>query len=376
MSAVRRSLRLLPALLAALFVIAGAASAASAKTVWLCLPGASPDPCTPGLSTTVYSPSGKRLSVQHPKPVKHPAIDCFYVYPTVSGQATTLANFNIDPVERSIALYQAARYSQYCRVFAPIYRQVTLTALLAGTNETPAQLAVPLADVRSAFRDYLAKYNHGRGFVLIGHSQGSLILRELIARDVDAKPAVRKRLVSAILLGGDVMVKRGSDVGGDFKHIPGCRSDRQLGCVVAFSTFDQPVPPMSLFGRTSSVGQAVLCTNPAALGGGRGLADLITPSKPFDPGSQLSAGIKQLGLTYPNASTVWISEPNAYRATCSSANNANVLEITPVHGAQTPKPSPTATWGLHLIDANIALGNLIAMVKSQAQAFVAHQIKH
>ena len=60
--------------------------AASAKPVWLCRPGVSPDPCTPGLSTTVYSPSLKAQRVLHPTPVRHPAIDCFYVYPTVGDQ--------------------------------------------------------------------------------------------------------------------------------------------------------------------------------------------------------------------------------------------------------------------------------------------------
>ena len=117
----------------------------------------------------------------------------------------------------------------------------------------------------------------------------------------------------------------------------------------------------------------MLCTNPAALGGGSGRLDLIAPTAPFYPGSALSAGIKLLGFTYPKASTTWLSEPDAYRAKCSSAAGANVLEITPLNGAPTPTPSPDATWGLHLLDANIALGNLIAMVKTQAQAFVAHQ---
>ncbi len=369
----RCTARLLALAIAAGLLIAGLAPAASAKTVWLCFPGHSPDPCAPSLSTTVFSPTGKRLGVQHPKRLKKPAIDCFYVYPTVSGQSTTLANFKIDPVERSIALYQAARYSQYCRVYAPIYRQVTLTALLAGTAETPHQLAVPLSDVRAAFRLYLRKYNHGRGFVLIGHSQGSFVLRQLVARDVDGKSAVRKRLVSAILLGGNILVKRGSGIGGDFKHIPACRRSAQFGCVVAFSTFDQTPPAASLFGRTTKAGKAVLCTNPAALGGGSGRVDLISPSVPFYQKSALAAGIALLGFTYPKASTTWISEPGAFRARCSSANGANVLEITALGGAPTPKPSPDATWGLHLLDANIALGNLVAMVKRQAHAFVAHR---
>jgi hypothetical protein len=76
-----------------------------------------------------------------------------------------------------------------------------------------------------------------------------------------------------------------------------------------------------------------------------------------------------LGLTYPPASTPWLEEPNGYRARCSAANNAHVLQITPVNGAQTPHPSPDATWGLHLVDANIALGNLTRIVASETRAY-------
>ena len=107
-----------------------------------------------------------------PKAVRQPKIDCFYVYPTVSDQTTTLANLQIDPEQRSIALYQAARYSQYCRVFAPMYRQVTVPALLAGQpGDAGCSSRCPLNDVVNAFRTYLKKYNHGRAFVLIGHSR-------------------------------------------------------------------------------------------------------------------------------------------------------------------------------------------------------------
>ncbi len=356
-----------------------AASASSAKTVWLCKPGQSPDPCTPGLSTTVYAPTLKEIGVEHPKAVSHPAIDCFYVYPTVSGQPTGNSNLQIDPEERSIALYQAARYSQYCRVFAPMYRQVTLAGTGQGKPTTTPNPAIALTDVENAFATYLKQYNRGRGFVLIGHSQGSFVLRQLIAEEIDPKPALRKLLVSAILMGGNVLVRRGKDVGGDFQHIPACHSGTQLGCVIAFSTFDQPVPNPSIFGRplpilgttVPSQDDVVLCTNPAALGGGAGLLDPISPSQPFDPKSILSEGIALLGLTMPTPPTVWATEPGSYRAHCSSANNANVLEITAVGGAQTPKPSPTPEWGLHLLDASIALGNLISIVKRESAAFVA-----
>ncbi|MGH2894867.1 MAG: DUF3089 domain-containing protein [Solirubrobacteraceae bacterium] len=364
------ALRLLSAVAVTAALALAAAGIASARTVWLCKPGASPDPCNVGLDTTVFSPALHKLRVLHPKRVTRPAIDCFYVYPTVSDQPTPLANRHIDPEERSVALFQAARYSQYCRVFAPMYRQVTLSGLLSG-KVTPKQQAIPLRDVRAAFATYMRKDNHGRGFVLIGHSQGSFVLEQLIAKDIDPKPAVRRQLVSALLFGGNVLVRRRQNVGGTFHHVPACRAAAQLGCVIAFSTFDQTPPANSLFGRTTVAGDQVLCTNPAALGGGAANVDVVYPSASFAGGTQTSSSIGLLKIPQPKASTPWVSLPGVYRARCSSAGGANVLEISPLGGAPTPQPVPDATWGLHLVDANIALGNLISVVHSEANAYAA-----
>jgi hypothetical protein len=253
-----------------------------------------------------------------------------------------------------------------------MYRQVTLTQLLKSGTETPQQLATGLTDVRRAFADYLAHDNHGRGFVLIGHSQGSFVLRSVIAKDVDPKPAVRKRMLSAILLGGNVLVKKGKNVGGDFQHVPGCQKATELGCVIAWSTFSTPVvPKKSLFGISTNPKDQVLCTNPQALSG-RPL-ELISPEQPFYSKSELALGITVLGLTYPKASTTWIQENGAYSGSCSSASGAHVLQIKARNGAVTPKPSPDATWGLHLLDANIALGNLLSIVSSETKAFAKHK---
>jgi Protein of unknown function (DUF3089) len=359
---------LLICLAAAAAAALASAAGASAKTVWLCKPGLGHDPCTPSLTTTRFSPTGKRLGVVHVRRVRHPRIDCFYVYPTVSDQKRTEATLRIDPVERSIALYQAARYSRDCRVYAPMYRQLTLQGIGGQVRVTPAMVQRAYADVRDAWRTYLRKFNHGRGVVLIGHSQGAFVLRTLVAREIDAKAAVRKRLVSAILLGGNVLVKKGRGVGGDFKHVRACRSARQLGCVVAFSTFDRPVTSDSPFGRTTTKGMQVLCTNPAALGGGSGLLDSIYPSQPFAPGT-IATAVKGVGVPQPKVSTAWIESPSDYRAHCSSAGGAHVLQVTPVDGAPLLTPVP-ATWGLHLTDANIALGNLTDLVRSEAAAYV------
>ncbi len=186
--------------------------------VWLCRPGLPNNPCTPNLTTTTTTPSFGFLGVHRIQAPDNPKIDCFYVYPTVSDQKTPNANLTVDPTERSIALYQAAQYSRDCRVYAPMYRQLTISAIGGQASGAEANLAYD--DVRSAWLTYLSKYNHGRGVVLIGHSQGSFVLRQLISSQIDPNPAVRHKLVSAVLMGGNVTVKAGSDVGGDFRAHP------------------------------------------------------------------------------------------------------------------------------------------------------------
>jgi hypothetical protein len=360
-----RRARLLLIAIVALVCVSALPSSASAKTHWLCKPGKADNPCDVSLNTTLLSPTGKKLGIQHIKAPRHPKFDCFYVYPTVSDQKTATANFHIDPELRSIALYQAARYSSDCRVYAPVYRQNTLASLLGQVKPTPEEAARIYTDVRDAWRDYVQHYNHGRGVVLIGHSQGSFLLRQLVAKEIDSKPRARKRLISAVLLGGNVLVKKGSDVGGDFKHVPACRARSQTGCVIAFSTFGETPPANAIFGRTNAPGKEVLCTNPAALGGGSAKITPIQPREPFAPGTTIAAAIGLTGVPEPKVSTEWGASPNAYRAHCSTGS-ANALIISPLRGAPVFHFSPDASWGLHLVDANIALENLVELVRHQA----------
>jgi hypothetical protein len=360
-------------LVAALAVgcLAALPTSASAKTVWLCKPGKADDACDVSLNTTRFSAQGKRLGVDRIKRPRHPKFDCFYVYPTVSDQKTPTANFHIDPELRSIALYQAARYTSECRMFAPVYRQVTLQGILGLAPPTTADRERAYTDVRSAWRDYLRNYNHGRGVVLVSHSQGTFVLRQLVREEIDTKPKVRKRLISAVLLGGNVLVKKGKDTGGDFKKIPACRSRTQTGCVIAFSTFNEAPPADAIFGRTGDAGQEVLCTNPAALGGGWAKLTPIQPTEPFAPGTTIAGAVGALGVPQPKTSRAWRAFPGSYRGRCSSAGGADVLSIKSLGGAPVFRPSPTPQWGLHLVDANIALGQLVSVVHSQGAAWLA-----
>jgi hypothetical protein len=362
----RRGGRILLLLAVALGCVVAAPASASAATHWLCKPGKKDNPCDVSLATARYSPAGERLGVDRIQTPRRPKFDCFYVYPTVSDQQGPTASFRIDPELRSIALYQAARYTSECRVFAPVYRQVTLQGILGIAPPSPADRELGYNDVRAAWRDYLRHHNKGRGVVFVGHSQGSYVLRELLANEVDPKPRVRKLMVSALLLGGNVLVKEGRDTGGDFEKLRACRSRAQFGCVVAFSVFNEAVPADARFGRTDEEGMEVLCTNPAALGGGSAKVTAIQPAEPFAPGTTIGAAVAVLGLPTPRTSATWRAFPGSYRARCSSAGGADVLMLSSLGGATVFHPSPTPQWGLHLIDANVALGEQVALIRHQS----------
>lgn len=360
---------LLAALVAAILLVVPGAASAKDKTKWLCQPGQKNDPCHVDLTTTALKSDGSS-SVEHAKNAKSPRIDCFYVYPTVSDQQTTNANLKIDPEIRSIAIYQAARFSQSCKVWAPVYRQITLKGIADRSKITPAAQAKAYGSVLSAWREYLAKHNHGRGFVLLGHSQGSFLLRKLISDEIDNKPKLRNRLVSAIIPGGDVTVRKGRGIGGDFQHVHACRATNDLECVVAYSSFGETPPANASFGRlTGSAAKRlqVLCTNPAALGGGSGTMQTYVPTAPF-PGT-IGLGVRIFMGELPDVPSPWLRPPGHYRSRCASSGGTHYLLVTPRDGARVLTPTPDATWGFHLGDMNLPLGNLTMLVRKQAAAY-------
>ena len=353
----------------------------SKPDTWLCRPGRTDDACAIDMTTTVIAANGTMTKETWAANPNAP-IDCFYVYPTVSMDPSPNSDMTAGNEERNVVRQQFARFASQCRPFAPLYRQVTLAGLrpvLAGGKPPVLDRGQQYDDVLDAWNYYLKNDNGGRPVVLIAHSQGSFILIRLIAEEIDGKPA-QSRLVSAILLGTNIAVPKGKDVGGAFKKIPLCRSAEQTGCLITFASFRSTMPPPAntLFGRVDGADMESACTNPAALKGGSGeLHAYLTGA-----GALIASGPQKHQWVADGAAieTPFISVPGLLSAKCATNENGSYLELTVKGDPADPRADdipgdlnilgkPQPNWGMHLVDVNIAMGNLVDIVARQAKAF-------
>lgn len=353
-------------------------------SAWLCRPGRA-DACAVPISVTAVEADGKTHPDSFPAPKAAPEIDCFYVYPTVSTDQTGNSDLSIDAAERNVARVQFAQMSQVCRPFAPMYRQVTLKALrdvMTGQPST-ADRAMAYADVARAFAHYMANDNQGRGVILYGHSQGSGILKTLIANEIEGKPAAAQ-VIAAWLPGTNILVPEGQIVGGDFKSMPLCTTARQAGCILSWVSFrSNTVPPASArFARTSQPGMKVACTNPAALLAGTSAAAPLRAILPTGPSIVDNSTPVPVWATGASVTTAFVSLPGLLSGECVDTDGAQRLSITTNANAADPRTDDIgsdvvvggkvqADWGLHLIDVNAALGDLMTLAETQSSAWAA-----
>ncbi|MGY4101131.1 DUF3089 domain-containing protein [Nocardia sp. R16R-3T] len=342
--------------------------------VWLCHPDMSADPCdlasdTTDLATGQTTPATPVTEADQP-------VDCFYVYPTVSNQIALNADPVASPEVRSIARFQAARFSSVCRVFAPLYRQVSLLGLV------PAMLEHNLfdtgyGDVLAAWDDYLAHDNNGRGVIFIGHSQGTAMLRKLLREQIDPNPQLRDRMVGAFMMGGNVTTARGSATGGDFAHIPVCTQQGEDGCVTAYSTELLGVP--SLFGNSSvdlvsaatglphGPDYEVACTDPAVLAGDDRPVGITVPSEPFSFGIvSVLLGYSTFPQPMPTSSSTWTIGKGRGTGRCVDTNGFRRYRITmTVPEAINELP----LLNTHLLDINYGYDRLIDIAHQQTHTW-------
>jgi hypothetical protein len=342
---------------------------------WLCRPGRA-DACVPDPKRTVVERD--RTTYEAVAPARAPVADCFYVYPTASNDPGDNSDMVPGVEERGQAASQFAAFAQVCRTFAPVYRQVTLTALHKGAAAlAAADWGLAYGDVRAAFTDYLARDNGGRPFVLIGHSQGSLLLKRLIAEEIDGKP-LERRLLSAILPGTTVLVPAGKDAGGDFRALPLCRALGQTGCILTWASYRGDAPADALFGRSGDAAMTAGCTNPAMLAGGAAPLD----AAPLDAVVGFPWWSKGFVQYRPPAGwdqpTRFVRVPGLVTGQCVTRGPLTYLSVRAAGPGPGAALDPAIVgdaaypeWGLHVIDVHLVQGDLVRLVAAQTQAWAA-----
>ena len=326
---------------------------------WLCRPDLDDDACDLDLDRTVIAADGTTEVVEVEADPEAP-VDCFYVYPTVNpGPDPVDEAMAADTVaEDAVAGVQLAPFGEVCRIFAPLYRQITFAGF--GAPDAAELSARAYDDVRDAFAHYLANDSDGRPVVLFGHSQGSFLLTELLAEEFDGDEAMTARLVSALLIGGSAATAEGGDVGGSFEALPTCASPEQVGCIVGWNSVGEGASSgvLDTWG-SAGPGLARVCTNPAALGGGP--APLLTIQQTDAAAEGLLA-----------VDTPYFELDGGITGACTTIDGAQVLLATPSPAWPAEELARLTTnvdfWGLHIVDVNLAMGDLIELVRSQSAA--------
>lgn len=133
--------------------------------------------------------------------------DIFYVYPTVStisyidnGNSwfADISQAEVREEANGNQRFNKMLYDDY-NFFAPYYRQMIFESYSQNDSILRENAAFAAADVKAAFHYYMDHGNEGRPFFLVGHSQGSQMLIELLKTGMTDEQ--RKLMVAAYCIG-------------------------------------------------------------------------------------------------------------------------------------------------------------------------------
>ena len=133
--------------------------------------------------------------------------DVFYVYPTVStvpfeeNDSSWYTDISLSEVREeanSNQKFNKLLYYEY-NFYAPYYRQMIFDAYRQPEEKLGQIVQTPIVDINDAFQYYMTNYNHGRPFFLVGHSQGSQMLIELLKNGMTKKQ--REQMLAAYCIG-------------------------------------------------------------------------------------------------------------------------------------------------------------------------------
>lgn len=178
-------------------------------------------------------------------------VDLFFMHPTTyfdtaDGMNADLKNDAVNAASNSVAKHQTGVFVDSCNLFAPRYRQASISVLGLEEELKDRHLKVGLGDMKSAFLYYMAHYNQGRPVILAGHSQGSNLSLWFL---LDGSFPMEK-LLAAYLIGWSVTENDLERLG-----LPLAGTPDQTGCIITWNTISQG-------GKSPVIKEGALGVNP------------------------------------------------------------------------------------------------------------------
>ena len=241
----------------------------ASDALWACKPGIESNQCLNVDQTITYIYSDTSQAVFEHTPATAPDFDCVYVYPTVnlSEQPGNTGDIIIDDLMLEAIHNQAARFTESCAIYAPFYHQMTIGTYDTGDYRATEYFDIAFKDIDEAFSQYL-KESGSRPFVLMGHSQGAQMLHELLLQRFGDNHQLRRRLVSALLIGPlELLIDSEGIVFEDnSENIPFCAHATQTACIIAYDT-------IAAGGQEGRSGEPRPCINPTVIAGNPGVLE-------------------------------------------------------------------------------------------------------
>ncbi|HDS1150414.1 TPA: DUF3089 domain-containing protein [Pluralibacter gergoviae] len=292
-------------------------------------------------------------------------VDCFYIYPTASMDKTLMSDLLPGEFEEKMWALEKINYlKNTCRIYTPMYRQITVPSLVQSMKDSN-DMSPPVwndktqvNDVQDAFDYYLKHFNKGRKIVIISHSQGSTIAKKLISLSIEGKP-VQKNILYIFLAGNTQLGNYKSTPYGDFKSIKTCKSVKDTGCVIAWSSYikdsSDAKEDKKVMGGADE-GMIPLCVSPSQIDGSHYLNSLFIDK----------------GTIADNKEATFYHYTSAIKAKCVHKDRFNYLELDIVDQKRAQlledylsRDKLAAGWGAHNHDIGLVLGNIDKIIKDK-----------
>lgn len=305
--------------------------------------------------------------------------DVFCIYPTIptggggtpqihplAFDATTVTPLIVD-------LY--SQYAEFGRIYAPYYRQINgVTFISPGSMNTQARLLdTAVTDVIAAFEYYFNNYNGGKKIILVGHSQGSVLLGMML-RKFESNPTLYSAFMNKIVLSvlpGFVTgphTLNSSNTGGWFQNYPICQNPNDINCMMTWQTYKST----ATLGTPSASNHIY---NDSIVSFGYRYKDFDTINYQILNDPLYFSSIDTISLTkFPNSilgyggiTTHYVAYENYFKAYTQQVSTDYGLKVQKIFVMSDDRinPIPTLTTFYHVYDHYIASGSVIDIIRNK-----------